>query len=89
MGTDVKTGTARGVNGRRGAAVEVAAVGVLNMTVPVTTLRKADLAVKPLLRKEMGGSAVAVAIKATAAGMVALNLANREWDRIPAWFANT
>ena len=80
MGTDVKTGTAYGINGRRGAAVEVAAVGVINIAVGVTTLGKADLAVKRLPRKGMGRSVAVVTLKATAAGMVALSLAIREWE---------
>ena len=78
-GTGVKTGTANGTNGDRGAVVEAVADCAV-IAAPVTTLGRADLAVKKLLRKEMGGSVVAVAIKATAAGIVALSLAVREWE---------
>ena len=77
--TGVKTGTANGTNGDRGAVVKAVADCAV-IAVPVTTLRKADLAVKKILRKEMVTRAVAITIKATAAGIVALSLADREWD---------
>ena len=71
----MKTGTAHMVNGRHGAVVKVAAVSAHHLNVLISTLKKADRAVKSLLRKEMGRNVVAVACKVTAVGIFALCLA--------------
>ena len=86
----MKTGTANGIAGHRGAVVQVArAVLALNIAVRCPLLRNTDIVVKKPLRKETGGSVVARARKVTAAGTLAIIIALREWVPMPEKFAIT